>query len=49
MPSTLDDSAIQQALGGVPQTSMANGISETIRRFEELQAAGRLDLSDLEQ
>jgi nucleoside-diphosphate-sugar epimerase len=49
MPSTLDDSAIQQALGGVPQTSMANGISETIRRFEELQAAGQLDLSDLDQ
>ena len=49
MPSTLDDSAIQRALGGVPQTSMAEGIAATIERFAALQAAGRLDLSDLEQ
>ncbi len=49
MPSTLDDAAIQAALGGVPQTSMAEGIAETIERFAELQRTGRLDLSDLEQ
>lgn len=49
MPTTLDDSAIQQALGGVPRTSMVEGITETMGRFEELQQAGRLDLSDLDQ
>lgn len=49
MPSTLDDSAIQEALGGVPRTSMVDGITETMRRFEQLQAEGRLDLSDLDQ
>ncbi|MFM8392971.1 MAG: NAD-dependent epimerase/dehydratase family protein [Acidobacteriota bacterium] len=49
MPSTLDDAAIQQALGGVPRTSMAAGITETIARFDQLQSEGRLDLSDLDQ
>ena len=49
MPTTLDDTAIQRALGGVPRTSMAEGIAGTMARFEELQQAGRLDLSDLHQ
>lgn len=49
MPSTLDDSAIQTALGGVPRTSMADGIAATIGRFAQLHAEGRLDLSDLDQ
>lgn len=49
MPTTLDDTAIQQALGGVPRTSMAEGIAATMGRFEELRRAGSLDLSDLDQ
>ncbi|NDD63725.1 MAG: NAD-dependent epimerase/dehydratase family protein [Acidobacteria bacterium] len=49
MPTTLDDSAIQQALGGVPRTSMVEGIAATMARFEQLQQAGELDLSDLAQ
>ena len=49
MPTTLDDTAIQQALGGVPRTSMAEGIAATMGRFEELKQAGSLDLSDLDQ
>lgn len=49
MPSTLDDSAIQAALGGIPRTSMETGMAETIGRFRELQEEGRLDLSDLDQ
>lgn len=49
MPTTLDDTAIQRALRGVPRTSMAEGIAGTMARFEELQQAGRLDLSDLDQ
>ena len=49
MPTTLDDSAIQRALGGIPRTPMVDGIAETMRRFDELRQAGRLDLSDLDQ
>lgn len=49
MPSILDDSAIQAALGGLKRTTVADGVAETVGRFAELQAEGRLDLSDLEQ
>ncbi len=49
MPSILDDSAIQAALGGVPRTPVADGVAETVDRFALLQAEGRLDLSDLDQ
>jgi UDP-glucose 4-epimerase len=48
MPSTLDDSAIIKALGGVPHTPLAEGVRETIERFAHLQNEGRLDTSDLD-
>lgn len=49
MPSHLDDSAINAALGGVPHTPLAQGVQETIERFQLLQEENRLDLSDLDQ
>lgn len=49
MPSHLDDSAINAALGGVPHTSLAQGVRETIERFRLLKNENRLDLSDLDQ
>jgi nucleoside-diphosphate-sugar epimerase len=47
MPSQLDDTAIQQSLGGIPRTPIAQGVAETIGRFRALHLANRLDLSDL--
>jgi nucleoside-diphosphate-sugar epimerase len=44
----LDDSRLEAALGSLPRTSLADGVAETYRRFAELQARGKLDLSDLE-
>jgi nucleoside-diphosphate-sugar epimerase len=49
MPSHLDDSAINAALGSLPHTSLAQGVKETIDRFTLLQREGRLDISDLDQ
>ena len=48
MPSELDDTAIQRALGGIPRTSMATGIAETMARFATLEATNRLELWDLD-
>jgi nucleoside-diphosphate-sugar epimerase len=48
IPAELDDAAIVQALGGVPHTSLARGVRETIDRFRQLQKEGRLDASDLD-
>jgi nucleoside-diphosphate-sugar epimerase len=48
IPSELDDSAIVKALGGVPHTSLAQGVRETIDQFRLLQKEGRLDASDLD-
>jgi nucleoside-diphosphate-sugar epimerase len=48
IPSELDDTAIVKALGGVPHTSLAQGVRETIDRFKQLQKEGRLDASDLD-
>jgi nucleoside-diphosphate-sugar epimerase len=48
IPSELDDTAIVKALGGVPHTSLAQGVRETIDRFRQLQKEGRLDASDLD-
>ena len=31
-----------------PRTTLQSGVAETYRRFAELQAVGKLDLSDLE-
>ncbi|MEW4569619.1 NAD(P)-dependent oxidoreductase [Tautonia sp. JC769] len=44
---SLDESRLQAQLGPLPRTSLDQGIAETYRRFSDLQAQGRLDLSDL--
>lgn len=44
----LDDAALQKDLGPMPLTSLQDGIRQTLQRFRELHAEGRLDLSDLE-
>lgn len=49
MPSHLDDSAINAALGPVPHTPLARGVRETVERFKLLLAEDRLDTSDLDQ
>lgn len=45
----LDDSQLLGDLGALPKTPLLEGITQTIRVFERLQAEGRLDLSDLDQ
>ena len=44
---SLDDSRLQATFGPLPQTSLVEGIRWSADRFKALQAAGRLDLSDL--
>lgn len=44
---SLDDSRLQKILGPLPPTPLVDGIRWTGNRFRELQAEGRLDLSDL--
>jgi nucleoside-diphosphate-sugar epimerase len=48
MPSKLDDTAIRAALQLPPATSLANGVRETIERFQLLQRESRLDTRDLD-
>ena len=48
IPDEMDDAAIQVALGPLPATPLAEGVGATIRRFSELQDAGRLDTTDLD-
>ena len=43
----LDDSAIKQMIGELPSTPLDEGVRETMRRFRELRAAGRLDTMDI--
>jgi nucleoside-diphosphate-sugar epimerase len=43
----LDDSALQRDLGPLPPTPLEEGIRQTMARFKELAAAGRLDADDL--
>ncbi|MFN3244515.1 MAG: NAD-dependent epimerase/dehydratase family protein [Planctomycetota bacterium] len=47
IPSQLDGSAIHRDFPGLPDTSLEHGIGQTLRRFGELHAAGRLDTRDL--
>jgi nucleoside-diphosphate-sugar epimerase len=47
IPPRLDGSAIAEALAGMTHTPLVAGIRETIRRFRELHARGRLDARDL--
>jgi nucleoside-diphosphate-sugar epimerase len=49
IPAEMDDSAIRAALGDLPATPLADGVSATMERFAELQSEGRLDTSDLDQ
>jgi nucleoside-diphosphate-sugar epimerase len=48
LPPELDDSAIVQALGDIPHTSLAQGTRETIERFAQLHRKGKLDVSELD-
>jgi nucleoside-diphosphate-sugar epimerase len=48
MPSHLDDTAIRAALQLPPATTLAEGVRETIERFQLLQREGRLDTKDLD-
>lgn len=44
----LDDTSIKRVIGDLPSTPLETGVRKTMRRFTELQAAGRLDTSDIE-
>lgn len=48
MPPSLDDSAIRAVVAGLPQTSLEQGVTETIRRFQRLHDEGRLDTHDID-
>src|SRR5690606_8835512 len=43
----LDASALQRDLGPMPRTPLVEGVRKTFLHFQQLYAAGRLDLSDL--
>jgi nucleoside-diphosphate-sugar epimerase len=44
----LDDTSIKRSIGDLPSTPLETGVRKTMRRFAELQAAGRLDKGDIE-
>lgn len=44
----LDDRSIKRVIGDLPSTPLEVGVRKTMGRFMELQAAGRLDTSDIE-
>lgn len=48
IPAEMDDTAIREALGPLPATTLADGVGSTIARFAELRSEGRLDTSDLD-
>ena len=48
IPAEMDDTAIRQALGQLPATTLAVGVKATIERFAFLKREGRLDLTDLD-
>lgn len=47
MPSYLDGSAINKALGNIQRTSLSAGVKETIEIFSLLHSEGRLNTEDL--
>ena len=47
IPPKLDGRAIHDDIPGLPTTTLDDGVRETIERFRELHAAGRLDTRDL--
>jgi hypothetical protein len=44
----MNDAAIREALGPLPATTLADGVTATIERFAVLKREGRLDTSDLD-
>jgi nucleoside-diphosphate-sugar epimerase len=44
----LDDAALQRDLGPMPRTPLADGVRQTLQRFRDLHAQGRLDATDLD-
>jgi nucleoside-diphosphate-sugar epimerase len=48
IPAKMDDTAVREALGVLPSTTLADGVKSTIARFAELEGEGRLDTSDLD-
>jgi hypothetical protein len=48
MPPSLDGAAFRAAVPNLPHTALEAGIAETVRRFRDLSAAGRLDTSDID-
>jgi nucleoside-diphosphate-sugar epimerase len=48
IPAEMDDAAIREALGPLPATTLADGVTATVARFAELQREGRLDTRDLD-
>ncbi|MFL6274107.1 MAG: NAD-dependent epimerase/dehydratase family protein, partial [Blastocatellia bacterium] len=46
--AALSDVAIRQTIGELPVTPLGEGVRETMRRFADLSAAGRLDTGDIE-
>ena len=49
IPPALDGSALDAAVPGLPRTPLVEGVRETMRRFSELAARGRLDTRDLDR
>lgn len=47
-PYDLDDSGLRGILGSVPHTPLGDAIDETVAMFEQLLAAGQIDLKQLE-
>ncbi|MEM1449229.1 MAG: NAD-dependent epimerase/dehydratase family protein [Planctomycetota bacterium] len=48
VPGAIDGAALGEVLPDLTRTSIPDGIEETLRRFRDLHAAGRLDTSDLD-
>jgi len=48
IPAEMNDAAIREALGPLPATTLADGVTATVARFAELRSEGRLDTSDLD-
>jgi nucleoside-diphosphate-sugar epimerase len=48
IPAEMDDTAIREALGSLPATTLRDGVGATVARFAELRSEGRLDTSDLD-
>lgn len=46
--AAINDAAIRRVIGDLPSTPLEAGVRETMRRFNELRDAGRLDTSDIE-